>query len=496
MQTEPPDRGVVADAGADDDALADPTAGGKAIRGGALRTVSFFAQLALSLIAVPLMVRHLGAADYGRYVTVSSIVFIITGFTEGGLMYLGVRHYVALRGAERDRYLRNLSGLRLVLTSLGVVVAVAFTWITNADLEIVVGTAIVGVGTLLVLVQTTYSVPLQAELRLGTVSLIDLLKQAVLTAFIVVFVATSAGLVPFFWANVAAGLAALVATLLLVRGKMGSLVPSFELRAWREMAHAVLPYGIATAVGLIYFRFGVIIMSYIASPYETGIYATAFRIVEVIAGIPWIAVAAVFPILVHAAGSDQERMRYALQRTFEAAALAGVGIALGIALGAQFAIDVVAGPGFEDSVPVLRLQGIALVTSFLVATWSFGLLSLQRYRELLIANALAAVVAAGATFGLEPSLGAEGAAIATVLGEAVLCVAYVIALTRADRRLRPRLAFLWKVALAAAIGALAGLLPVHSLIAALLGGAVYVGVLFALRAVPMELVHALRRRAA
>ncbi|HEU4703587.1 MAG TPA: hypothetical protein VFS37_13980, partial [Conexibacter sp.] len=113
--------------------LADGSAGGKAIRGSALRVGSFAAQLALSLAAVPLMVRHLGPGDYGRYVTVSSIVFIIAGFTEAGLMYLGVRHYVALEGAERERYMRSLTGLRLVLTVLGAAAAVAFTAITGTE---------------------------------------------------------------------------------------------------------------------------------------------------------------------------------------------------------------------------------------------------------------------------------------------------------------------------------------------------------------------------
>src|SRR5437763_13739258 len=109
-------------------------------------------------------------------------------------------------------------------------------------------------------------------------------------------------------------------------------------------------------------------MSYIASPSETGIYATAFRIVETITGVPWIAVATGFPILVHAATNDDARMRYALQRMFEAATLVGVGIALAIALGGQFAIDVIAGPGFEESVPVLRLQGLAMGTVVRVPT--------------------------------------------------------------------------------------------------------------------------------
>ncbi len=496
MLSEPADAGLAPAHEDDLDVLTDGSAGGRAIRGSALRIGSFGAQLALSLIAVPLMVRHLGAADYGRYVTVSAIVFIISGFTEGGLMWLGVRHYVALRGAERERYLRNLSGLRLVLTTLGVLAGVVFTLATNAEPAIVAGTAIVGVATLMLLTQTTYSVPLQAELRFGAMSAVDLLRQLALTSMVVVLVASGSGLVPFFWANVVSAAVVLLATLLLVRRQVDTLRPAFELRAWREMAHEVLPYGLAAAVGVIYFRFAVVVMSYISTPHETGIYATAFRIVETVTGIPWIAVATGFPILVHAAGNDEGRMRFALQRMFEAATLAGVGIALAIALGAQFAIDVVAGPGFDASVPVLQLQGLAMITVFLVATWSFGLLSLRRYRALLAANAIAVAVAAVATFALVPPLGAKGAAIATVVAEAALALAYVAALARADRRLLPRVAFVWKIAVAGGVGALAALLPIGSLASALIGVAAYATTAFALRAVPMELVHALRRRSA
>jgi O-antigen/teichoic acid export membrane protein len=474
-------------------ALAAGAAGGKAIRGSALRVGSYGAQLALSLIAVPLMVRHLGPDDYGRYVTVSSIVFIIAGFTEGGLMYLGVRHYVALEGAERERYMRSLTGLRLVLTVLGVLAAIAFTWVTGADQIIVIGTAIVGVGTLFLLVQATYTIPLQAQLRFGTLSIIDLLKQLVLTLFIVAFVVIGTGLQPFYWATVASGLAVLIVTLWFVRGELTTLLPAFDVQVWRRVAHEVLPYGLAAAMGLVYFRLAVVIMSYVATPFETGIYSTAFRMVEVLTSLPWLAVATGFPILVHAR-EDTQRMRVALQRMFEVSAIAGTALALAIALGAPFAVAVIAGPDFDAAVPVLRLLGLALVTCFLVATWSFALLSRDRFRELLIANTIGVAVVAAGTFALEPSLGAEGAAIATVLGEAVLAALYVVILAQSDRALLPQFGFLWKIVLAAAAGTLAFLLPVPSAIEAVIGLATYVAVLFALGGVPAELLHAFRRR--
>jgi O-antigen/teichoic acid export membrane protein len=479
---------------ADQDVLDTGRAGGMAIRGGALRVLGYGVALLLSLISVPFMTRHLGVADYGHYITVSSIIFIIGGLTEAGLTNLGTREYSVLEGAEREHFLRNLAGLRFALTAAGVAAATLLTFVTGAEKVVVQGTLITGIGLLLTLTQQTYAIPLTARLRLGSVTALELLKQGLLSGTIIALVAVGAGLLPFFAASVVSGFGVLVVTLLLLRGRV-PLRPAVSRATWRRILADVLPYAVAVAVGLIYFRLAVILMSYVSSDYQTGIYSTAFRIVEAVGVIPWLVVSAGFPILARAARDDEGRLRYALQRLFEVSTIVGVMIALAIALGASFAIDVIAGlPEFEDSVPVLRVQGLALVTAFLVATWSFALLSLRAHRELLICNAIAALVALVGTLTLAPALDAMGAAIATLGAEAVLAIGYVVALHRRSPALRPQLAILPRVVVAAGAGAAAGFLPTPAVVDAAAGTMIFVLVLFALRAVPPELVHALRGR--
>ena len=80
-----------------EDVLDSGEAGGRAIRGGALFTVTYVFGLLLSIASVPFMIRHLGVVDYGYYVSVSAVVFIIGGFTEAGLTNLGIREYSQLR---------------------------------------------------------------------------------------------------------------------------------------------------------------------------------------------------------------------------------------------------------------------------------------------------------------------------------------------------------------------------------------------------------------
>jgi O-antigen/teichoic acid export membrane protein len=480
--------------GAPADILDTGAAGGRAIRGGALRTSGYFATSLMGLVAVPFMTRHLGPVDLGYYTAVASIVFILGGITEAGLTNLAVREYTVLHGAAREAYMRNIVGLRFALTSVGILLAIAVTAITGAPGVVVTGTAISGLALLITLSQQTYMVPLTAQLRLGWVTALDLIRQTTLSSLMIGLVIVGAGLVPFFWAGVAAALATIAATVVLVRGE-AELRPSFDLPTWRQVLRETLPYAVAVGVGLIYFRIAVVLMSYASTETQTGYFSAAFRIVEAIAVVPWIVVSSGFPILARAARDDEGRLAYALQRLFEVSAALGAWIALCIGVGAPFAIELIAGPKFEESVDILRIQGLGLVTAFLVATWLFALLSLKLFRQLLAANAVAAVVSIAGTLALSPSLGGEGAAIATVAAEASLAIGCLVALRRARRALSPRVLVVPKVLAAAAAGlAPALVLDLHPVIEVVLSTFAYFAVLLALRGLPYELFNALRGR--
>jgi O-antigen/teichoic acid export membrane protein len=478
-----------------EDVLDTGEAGGRAIRGGALFTAAYVVGLLLSIASVPFMIRHLGVDEYGYYVAVSAIVFIIGGFTEAGLTNLGIREYSQLQPDEREPFLRDLIGLRLVLTTVGVLVATALTWITGSPGIVVSGVAIVGLGLLVQLTQQTYTVPLNVQLRMGWISLFGVIRAATLSGLFILLVVLNAGLTAFYWANVVMGVVLVTVTLLVLRGT-APLLPRFHAVAWRRILKDTLPYALAAAVGLIYFRIAVILMSYVSSEHETGIFSAAFRIVEVVGSLPWLLVSAGFPILARAARDDEARLGYALQKIFEVATVLGAFIALGLAVAAPVAIDVIAGPQFGESVSVLRLQAAGLVTSFLMVTWTFALLSLRLYRPLLLANAAAAIVAIVMTLVLAAPLGAEGAALATVLAEATLAAGALYGLRRERPALMPTLQVVPKVVLAVAVAlAVAVVLPAPPLVLSFAAGGVYAAIVFALRAVPPEAIAALLRRA-
>ena len=474
------------------DLLDSSDAGPAAVRGGALRTGGYVLAVALSAVSAPLLVRHLGVVDFGKYVTVLSVITIVGGVTDAGLTAIGVREYSVRAPGSRERLLRNLLGTRIVLTIVGIGLATAFSAVSGYGGALVFGTFLAGIGLLVQVIQNTLTVPLQTNLRFGAVTAGEVLRQVVQVLLIVVLVVAGASVVPFLATPIPAGLAALALTAWLIRGV--PLRPAFEGEEWRPLIRDTLPFAAATVLSVVYFRVAIVLMSLIATDLETGYFATSYRVVEVLIGVPALLVGAAFPILARAARDDRERLRYALTRLTEVALIGGTLMALTLVLGAEFFMQVIGGDQADPSVPVLRIQAPALIFTFLAATYQFGLLSLRHHRDLLLVNAAALVTSVVLTIVLVGPHGAQGAAVATLAAEVVLATGSLAFLSRTDvGAILPPLPVA-KVALAAGAALLVLLLPLPSVAQAAIGSAVYVALLLALRAIPAEVADILPAR--
>jgi O-antigen/teichoic acid export membrane protein len=491
MPSEP----IIADTPAPD-VLDTPEAGGRIIRGSLLRTVGYVGGIAAGLISTPFMVRHLGEDDFGRYVTVNSLIFVVTGLTEGGLGAIAIREYAAGReGPARAELIRNLLGLRLALFVVGSIAALVFAVAAGYTPTMLAGTAISCVGLLFTALYAVTMVPMTARLQQGAMSALDFGRQMIFAVLSLALVVAGSSLLPFYVLTPIGTVVAAAIGLYLTRRDV-SLRPSADVGQWKRLLRASLPYGAATAFSVLYFRVAVVLIAVVSTAQETGFYSLAFRVVELATGVPYLLVFVAFPLLARAASAnDDERLRYALQKMFEVALILGTVAAVSIGLGAPFAVAVLGGPGFDDAITPLVVLGTAVVGTFMVSTWSYALLSLHHNRTLIIANGSAVVVGTALTLALCAPFGALGAAIATAATEIGLGIAYGIVLSRLRPDLRPDLTIVPKVAAAAALAvAVPVLLGLPSLPATLLGLALLTAVLLALRAVPAELYQALRRR--
>jgi O-antigen/teichoic acid export membrane protein len=469
-----------------DDLLSTPQAGPAAVRGGGARFIGFVIGALASAASAALLFRHLGVTDTGHYVTIVSLVAIVYTFSDLGLTAVGIREASTRSPTERAALLRELLGLRIALTVLGVAV---LSLIAGAGYTgvIVAGIAIAGAGLLLQVTQDNYTVLLQVELRLGWMAALDVLRQLVTLALVAALVLIGAHLLAFVSVSVAVGIVCLLPVVLLVRGSR-SLLPAFHLSRWRPMIAEILPYSVAVAAGALYFRVAIVMTSLLASAHELGLFSTAFRIVEFLTIVPALLAGAALPIFSRAARDDEDRLAYALGRVFEVSLIVGAWVAVSLAVGAQLVISILAGPRFAGAAGPLRLLGIALAATFVSVVWSNGLLSLRRHGDILRISLSALALSIVVTGALAELDGAEGAALGLGIAEVAIALATATTFSFRRPRLRAPLRVLPRVAVAVAVALTPMLLTGVPVIARLaISTPLYVIVLLLTRALPPEL---------
>jgi O-antigen/teichoic acid export membrane protein len=474
------------------DVLDTPEAGALVVRGGALRIVGFAVGTLLSLAGVVALTRHLGVVDYGRYQSVTALVAIVTATGDLGLATLALREYVQASAQERAKGLEALLGLRVVLGIAGIAVAAGLAALLGYDHTMVAGAALGALGAVLGATQQTATVPLQVALRIGTVTALDVARQAMTTALMVGLVAAGAVLLPFLAIPVPVAILLWVATAA-VLGRLPR--PAIDVAAWPRLLRSGVLIGLATASGVLYLYASLVVCNLVATPEETGAFSASFRVIIIVAAVPALLGTSAFPLMARAATSAPERFARVVTGLIEGSVLLGGVAAIGAILGAPAIVAVVAGSGFDASITPLRIQGAALGLTFAISALGFALLARHRQRVLLVCNALAFATVAIAVAVLAAADGERGAALGAAAGELVLCAAYGVALSR-DVALRPARVPRIVVAVGGAL-ALGAAVPVPAVPATVIGLVAYAALALLLRAVPPDLKNLLptmRRR--
>jgi O-antigen/teichoic acid export membrane protein len=435
-----------------EDILATSAAGPAAARGGGLRVGGYLIGVLVSTLSAALLFRHLGKTNVGLYTLAVSLVAIVGAFSDLGLTAIGVREISTLPPEEGWSLARDLLGLRITLTVIGVAVVTVVAWLAYSD-TLAAGVALAGIGLLVQAVQDNFSIPLTVGLRLGWVAALDLTRQLLTTLLTIALVLLGAGLVPFLGISIPVGLVVLPATVLLVRG-VRTLAPAFDWRRWRRLVGAMVPFAVAVAASALYLRVALLLVSALSDRTQLDYFGVSFRIVEVLTLIPALLASSAFPIFARAASSDHDRLGYGLGRVFEVSLILGAWVAVSIAVGAPLAIAVIGGPEFKDAAPVLAVQGVTLGAMFVSLVWANGLLSLGLYHKIMVLNVSALIGNALLVALLIPIDGARGAAIGTAVAEIAVGIAQAMTVIHGRPQLRPSLRVMPPVALATALGLL------------------------------------------
>lgn len=473
-----------------EDVLTSAHAGGRVIRGSVLRVLSNGVGILIGLATATLLLRHLGVVESGRYVTVLSLVAIASSVVDLGLNVSASRELALREPDGRRALMANILGQRLWITPIALLAIVTFAVLAGYPAPMEIGAAMAGLGLYVVALADALLLPLTVELRNAGLAFVDFLKQAVALAGVALLVALGAHLTAFFVVLFVVGLV-VIAVIPLLAGPAAFMRPRWDRPEQRTLLHRALPLALALVLGQIYFRLVILLMSLVSDSQQTGYFGGSLRAMEVLVGIPILVAGVALPVLAAAARDDRARLRYAIEGLSEGAIIAGVLVVIVTIRAAEPVMAIIGGHAFRPAGDVLRIQVAALMFGALVQIWAVALVALGAQRELILTNALGLLGVTLFALALVGPFGARGGAAASVLGDVLLASLIYWRLHARHVKVTIRRAFLARVALAAALAALVLALPVPDLIAAVLAGAIFLGVGQLIGMVPAEVHDAL-----
>ena len=202
---------------------------------------------------------------------------------------------------------------------------------------------------------------------------------------------------------------------------------------WRGSLTQPTAVGIGVIFSIISFRLDNLLIPPILGREALGVYNVAYKLFEPSLIVPGVLLAATFPLLARSAHADALKpnaLRALLGQT--TLALLGLG-ALAASLLAIFAVpvvDLLYGPAYAASAPIVAWLALACVPMYLNYGLTHALIAVDKPRLYALFTLASLFVNVGTNLALIPALGLVGAALATVATELALFALCSVAVVR------------------------------------------------------------------
>ncbi len=384
---------------------------------------------AVGFAVTVVLVRYLGPEGIGRYTYVTTYAALFAILSNFGL-YLVLTRDVAASPGEVPARLGSVLLLQGLLSPLALVVTVgtALMFHPGAEAGLI---ALSGFGVVLTSLAATYGAVVTGQEKIHLNAAVNVGMAVLWALFVLGLVASHLGVVALIGLFVVHKLANAAVFRLVCRRACG-VVPRYDLAGLpvRAMLVAAMPFALVLVLNDFYWNAGMIVLGRLRGTAEVGMFAAAFRVIQVLVAMVGTVSGVLYPRFTHLFATDPDGFAglVALMRKY----LLAVGLPLGLALSALAdpLVAVLFGSEFAAAGGSLRLLGWFLPLFCLYSPLSSAMLAMGLERGWLALMAAAAGVVIGGSASLAPAFGHLGVAGA-ILGSGALLGAAVPLLIRA-----------------------------------------------------------------
>ena len=432
---------------------------------------------ALSWIGTALIARDLSQESFGQFVLVFSLLGMMSIVTDLGLGRIAVIVLSPLEGPERARMAGTYVMLRLVLGSVGYMLALSVVLVAGYPSPVLAATAVAGLVVLAATPSHAYDVAFQLEDRLPSLAAVGVVAQLAQVAFTIALVLEGGTVVWFAVPPVLNELIQL-AWKIPAAHRLMSFDYNIDLRAWVAMTKRAGPLTAGAAFATLYYRVDSIMLASLDTFTSVGLYGVAYKFVDLIHFVPTALTVAALSPLSRAWINDRDDFTKQLRTVIEYLAVAAGGMLVAFMLFGPQIAALFYGSDYADSGNAVRVLIGAEVIGYFSAMSLTALLAANQYRRYPAFTGVGLVFNVAANLVLIPRYSFIGAAWTTLFTEAIVGVLLwrLLATLKLGTLVPPRTVglVLCSMAAAGAVGAI-GAQYLPWIAAAVLAGLVYLG---------------------
>lgn len=398
--------------------------------------------MALTMITTVLITRALGKEGYGQFSimqTLPALFFILSDF---GLNATALKK-MGKSDEDAQKYYQAVLAVRPLLSLFFIVVL-------NTAVQFLPYSQFLKIGIFMssfwILTQSLFSstnLAFQHKQRYDLASIGYILGSLVITLLVFIFIKLGLD-VRFLSFSYVLGGVVIFAINAVVLTKLGYQTRlNFHIftdrSALKNLLSASLPLGLMFVFSQINFKADAILLSLLTLPASinldnissVAIYALPYKIFEVSLSIPTFIMNATYPVFVARLNQSRADLINTFLKTIKLTLSLGLLASAGLFLIAPFAVRLLGGAQFNESVDVLRILAVGLFLFFITQPISYLIVTLDKQRYLPIIYLIGAVFNVVSNIVFIPKYSFYASAYITWLSEAVILILLTIFATKA-----------------------------------------------------------------
>jgi O-antigen/teichoic acid export membrane protein len=380
-------------------------------------SISQFGARIIKVAVIIYAARVLGAAGYGVFSYAITLAGFFGVFVDPGINSVLIRDGAKATPTERQSLFATTLIMKAIILAASVLIVIfiapIFSTLPGAKI-------LLPLVALMIVFDSTrefLASLFRAEEKMQWDAASFLLENIAITVFGFIFLLASKTPLSFTYAYVAGTAVGAITAIWLLRARFKNILAGASAQRMIEIIKTAWPFAITGTLGILLTSTDILIISWMRSASEVGIYSAGIRIVQTLYLMPGIIQMSTLPLLARLAKRDNTKFRIVLERTLAMIFLISIPLSVGgIILGTQI-MGLVFGSAYAVGGLALSILMLNLSFDYAGSVVAGGIFAYDHQKNLIISSAIAGVGNVLFDIAFIPHWGMAGSAVATLIAQ-------------------------------------------------------------------------------